>query len=128
MIVGVVRCAFIARGSGVKAVVGHGSDGQPRHGLRSKSMLESDENFERDNTFFDFLAHKMVARSETGWLVCGGCRGMCYMVAVGGSEEGVDMVMVVRICVWCFAILGVDEPASDRSLPFYLLFWIINHA
>ena len=41
---------------------------------------------------------------------------MCYMVAVGGSEEGVDMVMVVRICVWCFAILGVDEPALDKNL------------
>jgi hypothetical protein len=29
-------------------VVGHGSDGRPRHGLRVKSTLESDENFEQN--------------------------------------------------------------------------------
>jgi hypothetical protein len=29
-------------------VFGHGSDGWPRHGLRSKSTLESDENFEQN--------------------------------------------------------------------------------
>jgi hypothetical protein len=29
-------------------VVGHGSDGRLRHGLRVKSTLESDENFEQN--------------------------------------------------------------------------------
>jgi hypothetical protein len=28
--------------------VGHGSDGRLRHGLRNKSTLESDENFEQN--------------------------------------------------------------------------------
>jgi hypothetical protein len=35
-------------GVGCKVVVGHGSDGRPRHGLRVKSTLESDENFEQN--------------------------------------------------------------------------------
>jgi hypothetical protein len=35
-------------GVGCRAVVGHGSDGRPRHGLRVKSTLESDENFEQN--------------------------------------------------------------------------------
>jgi hypothetical protein len=37
---------FYREGVGCKVVVGHGSGGGPRHGLRSKSTLESDENFE----------------------------------------------------------------------------------
>jgi hypothetical protein len=35
-------------GVGCKVVVGHGSDGRPCHGLRVKSTLESDENFEQN--------------------------------------------------------------------------------
>jgi hypothetical protein len=35
-------------GGGCRAVVGHGSDSRPRHGLGVKSTLESDENFEQN--------------------------------------------------------------------------------
>jgi hypothetical protein len=35
-------------GVGCMAVVGHGSDGRLRHGLRVKSTLESDEKFEQN--------------------------------------------------------------------------------
>jgi hypothetical protein len=35
-------------GVGCRAVVGHGSVGRPRHGLRVKSTLESDEKFEQN--------------------------------------------------------------------------------
>ena len=31
-----------------KVAIGHGSDGRLRHGLRNKSTLESDENFEQN--------------------------------------------------------------------------------
>jgi hypothetical protein len=40
-------CLF-GEGVGCKVMVGHGSDGRPRHGLCSKSTLESDENFKQN--------------------------------------------------------------------------------
>jgi hypothetical protein len=45
-------------GVGCKVVVGHGSDGRPRHGLRVKSTLESDENFEQNLLESQFFGAK----------------------------------------------------------------------
>jgi hypothetical protein len=41
-----MMCLY-GEGMRCKVVVGHGSDGRPRHGLGVKSTLESDENFEQ---------------------------------------------------------------------------------
>jgi hypothetical protein len=49
---------FYREGMGGKAVVGHGSDGRPRHGLCSKSTLESDENFEQNQIESEFFGAK----------------------------------------------------------------------
>jgi hypothetical protein len=45
-------------GVGCKVVAGHGSDGRPCHGLRSKSTLESDENFEQNLLESQFFVAK----------------------------------------------------------------------
>jgi hypothetical protein len=45
-------------GVGCKVVVGHGSDGRLRHGLRVKSTLESDENFEQNQLESQFFGAK----------------------------------------------------------------------
>jgi hypothetical protein len=49
-------------GVGCKVVVGHGSDGRPCHGLRVKSTLESDKNFEQNHSSRNFLARRIKKR------------------------------------------------------------------
>jgi hypothetical protein len=67
-----------------KVAIGHGSDGRLRHGLRNKSTLESDENFEQN-----LLESQMVPGGtknelkidsiqirEGGAFVSGVCKGL----------------------------------------------------
>jgi hypothetical protein len=55
-------CLF-GEGVGCKVVVGHGSDGRPRHGLCSKSTLESDENFKQNLLESHFLHEELKTDS-----------------------------------------------------------------